>query len=104
MIVRLGAPARLQGPPVRSAGMAGVLDDATAVVVGAQQGLPPGELARRGMAGLGDFDITATIDKLTGGKATQVSDQLDRLEMWLQVAVVASLFAGGAALMALRRK
>ncbi len=104
MIVRLGSsPAPTPAPRARQRGMGSLFDDqATAVIVGARQGLPPGELYRRGMAGMDD--LTDILDKVTGGKVTTFGDQLDRLEFWLEIAVVSSLFAGAAALLALRRK
>jgi hypothetical protein len=92
-------------PPVRRRGLHGLGDEgAPAVIVGARQGLPPGELARRGMAGMGDVTVTSVLDQLTGGRVTQVSDQMDRLELGLQLSIAASMFAGLAALIALRRR
>lgn len=107
MILRSSSSAPPQqlapAPAARHRALPGGMGDlAPAVIVGARRNLAPGELVRRGMAGIGD--ATEILDKLTGGKVTEFSDQLDRLEFWLEVSVAASLFAGAAALIALRRK
>jgi hypothetical protein len=100
---RSSSPLQLPATPAPRRGLHGLGDDgATAVLVGARRNLPPGELYRQGMAGMGD--ATEILDKLTGGRVTQFSDQLDRLEMWLEISIGAALFAGAAALIALRRK
>ena len=61
---------------------------------------------RRGpgqMAGMG-LDLTSIADTLTGGKVTEVSDQLDRLEVALKVSIAASVIAGLLASWALLRR
>jgi hypothetical protein len=71
-------------------------------VIGAEQGLPSGELMRRGMAGMGD--VTEAIDTLTGGLVTHINSRLDDVELALKVSAGCALFAGLAALVALRRR
>lgn len=79
-----------------------------ALIVGARRNLPPGELYRRGMAGIGDDEgpslAGSVVDRLVGGKLTEISQQLDDVELLLKVSAGAALFAGIAALVALRRR
>lgn len=73
-------------PPARS-GMGNV----AALLVSAEQGLPSRELVRRGMAGMGDGGI---LDSLTGGKVTEISQQLDEVKVLLIASAAAAGFAG----------
>lgn len=93
----------------RPRGIAGI-GDVAALVVGAERQLPPGELRRRAMAGIGDDEggaasaTTRFIDQVTGGKLTELDQTLDDIGLLLKISAGCAAFAGIAALIALRRK
>jgi hypothetical protein len=78
----------------------GTFGDVSAMVVGAPR-MPPGELYRRGMAGMG---ATNWIDTLTGGKITAISGQLASVERALKISTAASVVAGLVAVVSLLRR
>jgi len=100
----LGAGARL--PAGGAPNMRG-MGDVAALIVGARRNLPP-EAYRRGLAGLGEAEppsvATNILDQLSGGRVSQISEQLDNVELLLKVSTGAALLAAVVALIALRRR
>lgn len=77
------------------------MGDVAALIVGARPAI-------RGMAGLGDAEPpsvgTNILDQLSGGRVSQISSQLDDVELLLKVSTAAAVFAALATLIALGRK
>ena len=70
-----------------TAGMGGL----EALLVGAPAGLPPGELWRQGMRGMGESLVGGWANALTGGAVANVGQQLARVEIALKVSTVAAI-------------
>jgi hypothetical protein len=59
---------------------------------------------RPGLQGGDVFSTPNVIDSITGGEYSRMGLQLDRLELWLKVSIVASCVAGIAGLAILFRR
>jgi hypothetical protein len=66
------------------------MGDLSALVIGAERGLPPGELWRRGMAGMGD-EGGGFLNTLTGGAVADISAKLTRVEFALKLSTAAAV-------------
>lgn len=66
------------------------MGDLSALVIGAERGLPPGELWRRGMAGMGD-DSGGWLNSLAGGAIADISAKLAKVEFALKLSTAAAV-------------
>lgn len=90
-MIYLHGPGRRRRPLHKRPGQMRGMGDLSALVIGAEKGLPPGELWRRGMAGMGDDTGGGFLNTLTGGAVADISAKLAKVEFALKLSTAAAV-------------